>query len=136
LTFLIQNGNSGTKGYQNLILLEGIMTVAENQGVRYTLKEAGDQLGYAVSTMRDKIRKHKIAAIKDEPNGKIFITGAEIKRYCAERDNSDMPPASVAPVFEVIDKTRQTQIRPATQPAAAAQPVKQDIQEHYSIGGL
>jgi hypothetical protein len=105
------------------------------------LKEAASMMGFAPSTVRDKIRAGKIAAVQDGKGGRVMVTEAEIKRVNAERHSGIEPqetktPSTPAPVFECIDKTRQTQIKEVKQPATAAQPAKQPEREYYSIGGL
>jgi excisionase family DNA binding protein len=107
----------------------------------YPLKEAAAMMGFAPSTVRDKIRAGKIAAVQDGKGGRVMISEAEIKRVNAERHSgiepqAPKPPSMPAPVFQVIDKTKATQIKEATQPATAAQPAKQPEREYYSIGGL
>jgi excisionase family DNA binding protein len=105
----------------------------------YSLKEAADMMGYAVSTVRDKIRRKKIAYAQSEKNGRVLIPASEVERFLKEKhttieaENSQSEPA---PIFQCVDKTRVTQITTDTQPATAAHPTKQPEREYYSIGGL
>jgi hypothetical protein len=94
----------------------------------YPLKKAGDLLGYAVSTIRKKIRAGQIQAIQYSPGGKLMIAESEIRRI---RD-------ATSPVYVKADfqpnPAPDTKI--AAAPEAAAQDKKTNDSESCGIGAF